>query len=148
MSQTVLLGDIADVTKLAGFEFTKYVKYREDGEIIALRALNLRNGALDLRDIKRIPKSVSNSLPRSKLFKGDILLSYTGTVGNFAMITENDTYHLAPNVCRIRASADCIPEYLYYVIATKGFQESLIAQNQQRSGLRGSAQPYIQDTFP
>ena len=37
------LGEIAEVTKLAGFEFTKYIKYSDDGEIIALRALNLRN---------------------------------------------------------------------------------------------------------
>ena len=48
------IGEIADVTKLAGFEFTKYIKYNETGEIIALRALNLRKGELDLSDIKRI----------------------------------------------------------------------------------------------
>ena len=28
------LGDIADVTKLAGFEFTKYINYDESGEIL------------------------------------------------------------------------------------------------------------------
>ena len=38
------LGEIAEVTKLAGFEFTKHIKYNSDGEIIALRALNLRKG--------------------------------------------------------------------------------------------------------
>lgn len=53
------IGEIADVTKLAGFEFTKYIKYNETGEIIALRALNLRKGELDLSDIKRIDRSVS-----------------------------------------------------------------------------------------
>ena len=42
------LGELADVTKLAGFEFTKYIKYNNYGEIIALRALNLRHGELDL----------------------------------------------------------------------------------------------------
>ena len=53
------LGELADVTKLAGFEFTKYIKYNNYGEIIALRALNLRHGELDLTDIKRIDRSVS-----------------------------------------------------------------------------------------
>ena len=48
----VKLGEISDITKLAGFEFTKYIEYIEDGEIIALRALNLRKGELDLTDIK------------------------------------------------------------------------------------------------
>ena len=65
------IGDIAEVTKLAGFEFTKYIEYVEDGEIIALRALNLRNGELDLTDVKRIRRDVSDTLKRSKLFKND-----------------------------------------------------------------------------
>ena len=50
----VKLGEIAEVTKLAGFEFTKYIEYVDDGEIIALRALNLKDGRLDLTDIKKI----------------------------------------------------------------------------------------------
>lgn len=37
------LGDISEITKLAGYEFTKYIKYIPDGEIIAVRALNLKN---------------------------------------------------------------------------------------------------------
>ena len=70
------LGELADVTKLAGFEFTKYIKYN-NYEIIALRALNLRHGELDLTDIKRIDRSVSELLLRSKLYINDIL-AYTG----------------------------------------------------------------------
>ena len=42
------LGAFCDVTKLAGFEFTNVIKYRDDGEIIALRALNIKNEELDL----------------------------------------------------------------------------------------------------
>ena len=72
------LGELADVTKLAGFEFTKHIKYNNYGEIIALRALNLRHGELDLTDIKRIDRSVSELLTRSKLYVNDILLTYTG----------------------------------------------------------------------
>ncbi|VDN29205.1 unnamed protein product [Cylicostephanus goldi] len=98
----VKLGEIADITKLAGFEFTKYIKYNDTGEIIALRALNLRNGQLDLSDIKRIDRNVSDNLVRSRLYKGDILLTYTGNgYGDCALIEENDKYHLAPNICKI-----------------------------------------------
>ena len=118
MSRKIVeLGEISNVTKLAGYEFTKHITYNNDGEIIALRALNLSVGQLDLTNIKRIGRSVSEELPRSKLHKGDVLLSYTGTVGNYAIIEKDDVFHLAPNVCRIRASEKCIPEYLYYVVA-------------------------------
>lgn len=120
------IGDVADVTKLAGYEFTKYVKYSNDGEIIALRALNLSNGILDLSNVQRIDRKVSDQLIRSKLFSGDILLSYTGTIGNFAIVKENDRYHLAPNVCRIRTGKRCLPEFMYHVMRTRAFQSSLV----------------------
>ena len=72
------LGEVADITKLAGYEFTKHIKYIEDGEIIALRSLNVVDGQLDVSNIKRIARSISEVLPRSKLFINDLLLTYTG----------------------------------------------------------------------
>ena len=43
--ESIHLGEISDVTKLAGFEFTEYVRYEDEGEIIALRGLNCKNGS-------------------------------------------------------------------------------------------------------
>ena len=96
------LGEIADVTKLAGFEFTKYVEYSDSGKIIALRGLNIKKGKLDLEDVKFIDNSDFSKLNRSKLYIGDLLLTYVGTIGELAIIDENDKYYLAPNVCRLR----------------------------------------------
>ena len=133
------LGEIAEVTKLAGFEFTKYIKYDDDGEIIALRALNLRNGELDLSDIKRISRKVSEGLTRSKIYKDDILLAYTGNgYGDCAIIEENDKYHLAPNICKIVPNQDVVfPYYLYCYIRSKAFY------NQMSNNMTGSGQPTI-----
>lgn len=133
------LGEIAEVTKLAGFEFTKYIKYDDDGEIIALRALNLRNGELDLSDIKRISRNVSEGLTRSKINKNDILLTYTGNgYGDCAIIEENDKYHLAPNICKIVPNQDVVfPYYLYCYIRSNAFY------NQMSSNMTGSGQPTI-----
>lgn len=96
------LSDISNVTKLAGFEFTKYVRYQESGKIIALRGLNVKNGKLVLDEVKYIDDSDFSKLNRSKLYKNDILLTYVGTVGELAIVPENDKYYLAPNVARIR----------------------------------------------
>ena len=100
------LGDFSNVTKLAGFEYTEHFDYSVGGEIIALRALNLDGGKLDLTSIQTIPKSVSNALPRSKLFYGEILISYVGSVGDLGFIYENDRFHLAPNVAKITCDLD------------------------------------------
>ena len=133
------LGEIAEVTKLAGFEFTKYIEYTNDGEIIALRALNLRNGELDLADVKRISRDISEKLTRSKIYKDDILLTYTGNgYGDCAIIEENDKYHLAPNICKIVPNNDVIfPYYLYCYIRSKAFY------NQMTNNMTGSGQPTI-----
>ena len=95
------IGEIASVTKLAGFEFTKYIQYKEQGDIIMLRGLNCKKGHLVLDDIKWIDKETSDLLPRSKLYHGDILMTYAGTIGDVAMVDADDKYHLAPNVAKI-----------------------------------------------
>ncbi|HAH18890.1 MAG TPA: restriction endonuclease subunit S, partial [Eubacterium sp.] len=135
----VKLGEIAEITKLAGFEFTKYINYNDTGEIIALRALNLRNGRLDLTDVKRIDREVSESLLRSKLYINDILLTYTGNgYGDCAIIEENDKYHLAPNICKIIPNVNKVnPYYLYTVIRNPSFR--MLMSNY----VTGSGQPTI-----
>jgi type I restriction enzyme S subunit len=133
---TVPIGEVADVTKLSGFEYTDHFEYTENGEIIALRALNVRDGTLDLTNIKRIRASVSDNLPRSKLYKWDILFTYVGAnIGQFAFVPENDRFHLAPNICRIRCGKNLDPYYLYSYFRTTEFKETI-------EGFRvGSSQP-------
>ncbi|WP_175987073.1 restriction endonuclease subunit S [Bacillus sp. Marseille-Q1617] len=118
------IGEIASVTKLAGFEFTEHITYKDDGEIIALRALNLKKGKLDLSDVKRIDKSVSEGLMRSKLFKDDIVFSYVGTIGEVANIEEDDKYHLAPNVAKIVVNKKYDSKYVtYYLVSQNANKE-------------------------
>ena len=111
------IGEIASVTKLAGFEFTKYIQYKEQGDIIMLRGLNCKKGHLVLDDIKWIDKETSDLLPRSKLYYGDILMTYAGTIGDVAMVDEDDKYHLAPNVAKITLNDKkaCNPIFLMHL---------------------------------
>lgn len=111
------IGEIASVTKLAGFEFTKYIQYKEQGDIIMLRGLNCKKGHLVLDDIKWIDKETSDLLPRSKLYYGDILMTYAGTIGDVAMVDADDKYHLAPNVAKITLNNKkaCNPVFLMHL---------------------------------
>lgn len=102
------IGDYAFVTKLAGFEYTLYFDYSKSGPIIAIRALNIKDGTLKLDDIHTIPKETSDSLPRSKLKKGDLVMSYVGTLGRVAIIPEDDMFHLAPNVAKLSTNREII----------------------------------------
>lgn len=120
------LGEIADVTKLAGFEFTEHVVYSDQGNIIALRGLNIKNGQLVLDDVKYIDDSNFSKLNRSKLYINDIMFTYVGTVGEVAIIKENDRFYLAPNVSRIRIESDDSPEYISQYMRTEQFYKKVI----------------------
>ena len=131
------LRSFATVTKLAGFEFTNYVTYSDEGSIIALRGLNVKNGTLDLRDVKYIDKSDLSKLTRSKLHIGDMLFTYVGTIGQVAVIDEEDKYYLAPNVALIRCDKDVMmPEYMRYYFQSSQFWKTQIERLLQASSMK------------
>lgn len=131
------LVDFGDVTKLAGFEFTEHVKYQENGSIIALRGLNVRDGHLDLSQVKYIDGSNFSKLERSKLLVDDMLFTYVGTIGNVALIDENEKYYLAPNVSRIRFDRDVIiPKYALYIFLSDFFHRTQINKYLNSSSMK------------
>ena len=95
------IGEIAFVTKLAGFEYTQYINYKDHGDKIMVRGLNCKKGKLVLDDVLYENNDVLNKLQRSKLSKGDIVMTYVGTIAETALIDEDNKYHLAPNVAKI-----------------------------------------------
>ena len=114
------------MTKLAGFEFTEHVVYSDEGSIIALRGLNIKNGQLVLDDVKYIDDSNFAKLNRSKLYIDDIMFTYVGTVGEVAIIKENDRFYLAPNVSRIRLHSKDSSKFISHYMRTDNFKKSVI----------------------
>ena len=102
-----LIGDSCFVTKLAGFEYTQYIHYEDSGDVVMVKAQNVKNGKLNRKDLSYISNEVSNSLPRSQLAVGDIVMTYVGAnIGDVAVIDGEYRYHLAPNVAKIRPNAE------------------------------------------
>ncbi|WP_061910932.1 restriction endonuclease subunit S [Streptococcus cristatus] len=131
------LGEVATVTKLAGYEFTKYVNYSSSGKIIALRGLNVKKGRLVLDDVKYIDNSELSKLNRSKLQIDDMLFTYVGTVGEVALIDKDDTYYLAPNVAMVRLNTNAIiAKYLMYYCQSNAFVYSQIERLMEASSMK------------
>ena len=102
-----LIGDSCFVTKLAGFEYTQYIHYEDSGDVVMVKAQNVKNGKLNRKDLSYISNEVSNSLPRSQLETGDIVMTYVGAnIGDVAVIDDEYKYHLAPNVAKIRPDTE------------------------------------------
>jgi type I restriction enzyme S subunit len=104
--KTTLVGEICFVTKLAGFEYTDYINYKDHGDVIMIRGLNVKNQKLKLDDIYWIDADVSDMLPRSQLKENDIVMTYVGVnIGDVALVDGENRYHLAPNVAKISPSS-------------------------------------------
>lgn len=125
------IGEICAVTKLAGFEYTKYVKYIPDGEYIALRAQNIRNEGLNLRNVVRISKEVASVLHRSKLDKNDVVMTFIGAnIGEATWIDDSDTFYCAPNIAKITPNPEFVDyRFLTLAIQSQPFQQQIQAIN-------------------
>jgi len=121
------LGEQADITKLAGFEFTNHVVYSDEGEIPAIRGLNVKNQKVNLSDVKYIDKSDFSKLDRSKLIEDDLLFTYVGTVGEVARVPESVLWYLAPNVSRIRLNMALDSRFVLYQMASNRFKQKQIS---------------------
>lgn len=118
IGQHEIIGDSYDISKLAGFEFTSYFtpnNMESNNFYIALTSKNIQNETLNISEFITIDKDVADkNLMRSKLYKHDVILSYTGEYRRALVLQEEDNkFQLGPNVCRLRVSNSKIsPFYL------------------------------------
>jgi len=102
---------IGFVTKLAGFEYTKYVKYSPDGDLAVIKAENAGRSGFKRTEISRIKSSTVAQLTRSQLKAGDLLMVFVGAgTGNVARVPDDQPYFLGPNIAMIRVDPQFVSE--------------------------------------
>ena len=123
------IDDIAFVTKLAGFEYTKNIAPNLTLEGIPLfKGKNVQNGKLVFEFESYIPEKISDDLPRSQINTKCLLTPYVGTIGNIAIFNGEFKAHLGSNVGKIELFNEkrnlILEEYvLYYLRSDIGYQE-------------------------
>lgn len=83
----VMINDIAFVTKLAGFEYTKYIadSINKTTEVPLFKGKNITDGEVVYEFESFIPREVSDELFRSQVSKKCLLTPYVGTIGNIGI---------------------------------------------------------------
>ena len=124
------IGYHSKVTKLTGFEYTNLWRPNMEGKIIALRGFNIQERYLDLSKTERITEELSNKLARSKLYEGDIVLPCTGTLGNAALIQENNLYHINHNIAKVTINSELFnPEFTVFWMTSLPFRQMIDFNN-------------------
>ena len=122
----VKIGNIAFVTKLAGFEYTKYIapNLRQKG-IPLFKGKNVQNGKLIESFESFIDEDISNDLLRSQLTKKCLLTPYVGTIGNIAIFEGKYKAHLGSNVGKIELyTHDILEEFLLiFLRSNEGYKQ-------------------------
>jgi type I restriction enzyme S subunit len=144
--RVVYLGDVSVISRLAGAEYTSLWSETPTGEIIALRGFNIGQGKIVDRDFARISNSLSMKLKRSRLCKGDVVYPCVGSIGNAAVIDEDNKYHIQQNIARITPAAMLISSrYLAnYLMSSLGESEveRFNSSSSQPSVLVGNLRKY------
>lgn len=136
MSKT--LGEIAFITKLAGFEHTKYIQGNcahtklDESYIPLFIGKTVRDGKIDKQFDWYISKSISDELPRSQLNKKCLVLPYVGSLGDLAIFDGSYLAHLGSNVAKIELNEDSgyLEEFIYYFLKSP-YGQSLLLRDMQ-----------------
>ncbi|MEB3121093.1 MAG: restriction endonuclease subunit S [Snowella sp.] len=134
--------DLFFITKLAGFEYTEYIKLLDHGAIPVIRAQNVRPFRLDTQNLKYIDLKTSSLLDRCALVKKSLLITFIGAgIGDVALFNFKERWHLAPNVAKIEPFTNC--EDLINLNYFLYFLNSPIGKNEIFKHLKSTAQPSI-----
>ena len=136
------VGNIFWVTKLAGFEYTKY--FTKDAissinTVPIVRAQNVRTGRFEENKNETITLTLSKQLERSSLTKKCLLMTFIGAgIGDVCIFPASKRNHLAPNVAKIEPfNNDSFLDY--YLIALM----SPLGQYGVESIKKSTAQPSL-----
>jgi type I restriction enzyme S subunit len=98
-----LLGDIAFVTKLAGFEYTEFVKYVPNGDLKVLKAENAGREGFKETEYSTVNSGEVSALTRSRVVAGDLIMAFVGAgTGQVGLVPDGDNWFLGPNIALIR----------------------------------------------
>lgn len=141
----IKIKDFAFVTKLAGYEHSKYIQHYQtnkkvcDDDYPLVQGQNIKNGVFVEKYNWYLKKDYAINLNRSKLTKNSILIPYVGSnLGEVGIFYHSYDCLMASNIAKVELINKCIDiEYLKYYLQSRIGQKYLFKDKQ------GSTQPNI-----
>ena len=139
--ETPILNDLVFVTKLAGFEYSKYFKLADKGEVPVIRAQNVRPFKPALNNLKYIDSDISSQLPRSALDRPSLLITFIGAgIGDVCVFDKEERWHLAPNVAKVEPYSNTSLHFLCIYLNSPAGKAELF------KSMKSTAQPSLSMT--
>lgn len=121
------IGEVCFVTKLAGFEYTDYVKYDADGDLAVIKAENAGLNGFKKTQYSKIKSESVKMLTRSMIYGGELLVVFVGNVGNVATVPHNKKFFLGPNIGMARPYFEINTRYIELFLQSPHGKHMLMA---------------------
>lgn len=135
------LGDLVNIIDGdRGINYPKDIDLRTTGFCLFLNAGNVTSKGFNFEDKLYITEEKSDSMRAGKLNRGDIVFTTRGTVGNFALYSnEIPIKHMRINsgMVILRGNVSYSIQYVYHLCHSTSFKQDII------NYLSGSAQPQL-----
>jgi type I restriction enzyme S subunit len=108
------IGSVSFVTKLAGFEYSKFVNYDPSGDLRVIKAENIGLEGFKETEYSRVKSGDVVQLQRTNLEGNELLVVFVGAgIGQVAFAPPNQKFFLGPNVALVRPYGQAVsPRYI------------------------------------
>ena len=105
-----------------------------DSGIPVLNGSNLTGFAMNDDSFRYVTPEKADSLGRANAYRGDIVITHRGTLGQISFIpntSKYDRYVISQSQFRVRCNEKALPEYLVYYFHTSEGQHKLLSNASQ-----------------
>ena len=132
--ETYKIKDLISEISMGPFGSNIRVECFVDNGIPVLNGSNLTGFALSDDSCRYVTEEKADSLGRANAYRGDIVITHRGTLGQIVFIPKTskyDRYVISQSQFRVKCNERILPEYMVYYFHTKLGQHKLLSNASQ-----------------
>lgn len=132
--KTYKIKDLINEISMGPFGSNIKVECFVDSGIPVLNGSNLTGFALNDKSFRYVTPEKADSLGKANAYRGDIVITHRGTLGQIVFIPENSKhsrYVISQSQFRVKCNEKILPEYLVYYFHTNAGQHKLLSNASQ-----------------
>lgn len=132
--KTYKIKDLINEISMGPFGSNIKVECFVESGIPVLNGSNLTGFALNDNSFRYVTPEKADSLGKANAYRGDIVITHRGTLGQIVFIPENSKYScyvISQSQFRVKCNEKILPEYLVYYFHTNAGQHKLLSNASQ-----------------
>ena len=132
--KTYKIKDLINEISMGPFGSNIKVECFVDSGIPVLNGSNLTGFALNDNSFRYVTPEKADSLGKANAYRGDVVITHRGTLGQIVFIPENSKYSryvISQSQFRVKCNEKVLPEYLVYYFHTNAGRHKLLSNASQ-----------------